>query len=250
MAKNRTEAKAVVTSWAPVLDLELTHKPDLRDEILDNCLFRKDVTDTTTASGAKALSFTDLDYITVTQTSNTLYTLSGILQGEIKFLKITKSATDEVSFNIATDISQRKAFINSSVTDIIYKITNKDGSLYVESVNIDNNIPNRTKEINIGDWDMNATAFVNIPHGLSFAAIRSVRVIIYSDDDAVIYPTSFDIQITDTPAAPGTNITLAGSYFYDGTNIVLSRLTGGTFDSTIFDKTSYNRGIITIEYAE
>ena len=34
----------------------------------------------------------------------------------------------------------------------------------------------------------------------------------------------------------------------DATNVVLHRLTGGTYDNTFYDSTSYNRGWVVIEY--
>ena len=40
------------------------------------------------------------------------------------------------------------------------------------------------------------------------------------------------------------------SITFGGTNITLSRTNGGTYDSTGYDSTSYNRGWVTIWYEE
>lgn len=92
--------------------------------------------------------------------------------------------------------------------------------------------------IEIGDWDMNATSTVSIAHGLTMSSIRSVSVHILPDSGANLYPIDY-MAFAGSPA---------GGYSIVATNVVLTRETGGSFDSTSFDSTSFNRGYITISY--
>ena len=101
----------------------------------------------------------------------------------------------------------------------------------------------KTKVIEIGDWNMDSTAFIDIAHGVSdYTKIRNISVMIIED-------------------APGTNIysfgdslafvaTIAVTQYVrcNATNITLFRDLDGLFDDTDFDSTSYNRGWITIQY--
>ena len=94
-------------------------------------------------------------------------------------------------------------------------------------------IPTREKIINIGDWDMDATDFVNVAHGLSIASIRSWSVTIISDSSGTF-----------------RNLTEAGFLSIGSTNVNLNRDFGGVFDSTGYDSTSFNRGYISIRYVD
>ena len=97
----------------------------------------------------------------------------------------------------------------------------------------------QTKVIQIGVWDMNATATLNVAHGLpDFEKIRSVSVLIY-DDTSTIYT---DISLPDNTGTP------SGYYSLGSTDISLYRQTGGTYDSVLYDDAVMNRGYITIQY--
>lgn len=95
----------------------------------------------------------------------------------------------------------------------------------------------RTKVLDIGDWNMDSTATLNVPHGLTSTDIVSVDVWIREDSPGLsVLPLNY--------AQPG----LMGFFSYDGTNIIMERNGGGVFDSTSYNATSYNRGYITIHY--
>lgn len=96
----------------------------------------------------------------------------------------------------------------------------------------------KTKVIDIGDWDMDATVTVNVAHGLTASKIRSCDVLIIADSTG-IYP--FVSGYT-------TGNTIEGAFFIDNTFVSMERKTGGVFDNTSFDQTSFNRGWITIQY--
>ena len=120
-------------------------------------------------------------------------------------------------------------------------ITDRDMALYVAS-QIDNHthaVVLNTKSIDIGDWDMDATASVNVAHGLTLTKIRSVSVLIRNDDDDAY------LDIIGT----GNDIDAYMSSI-DSTNVVLDRVGTGSFDGVNYDSTSYNRGWIVLQYVD
>lgn len=107
---------------------------------------------------------------------------------------------------------------------------------------LDNGTPFYKKQIDIGDWNMDSSLGVDVAHGLSdYKQIISARAIIRSDDDSNYLP--LDVIIDPASNACGGSI-----YLFDTTNVSLRRVTGGSFDSTSYDSTSFNRGWIYIEY--
>ena len=99
----------------------------------------------------------------------------------------------------------------------------------------------RKKIIEIGDWDMDATATVNITHGLpDFTKIRTIFAMIRNDND-LNYIT---LERTDLVGSTTDGIIDV----INTTTIRLSRTTSGFFDNTLHDSTSFNRGWITIDY--
>lgn len=93
-----------------------------------------------------------------------------------------------------------------------------------------------SSQLSIGDWNMDTTASVNVAHSLSateYKTIRNVCVVIRDDADSVYYFGNYKGDLY---------------YTLDSTNFVISRVGTGTFDTTDFDSTSYNRGYITFEY--
>jgi hypothetical protein len=96
-----------------------------------------------------------------------------------------------------------------------------------------------TSVINIGDWDMDTDAQTTVAHGVTGSNIRSMDVIIRNDFDNAYLPLNHG-------TLDGTSI--AGSYDWTSTTVFLDRVTGGEFDNTNFDSTSFNRGWIVIKY--
>jgi hypothetical protein len=102
------------------------------------------------------------------------------------------------------------------------------------------------KVVNIGDWDMDATASVDVAHGLDATKIRTIKVAIRNDDNTFV-------QMLDRMSTFAPGVMCGSASAVDGTNIRLIRssatVTGSTiFDGTDYNATSYNRGYITIEY--
>jgi hypothetical protein len=94
------------------------------------------------------------------------------------------------------------------------------------------------KTIEIGDWNMDSTEFIGpIDSGLFgvnlVTALRTINIIIRDD-----FGTVFDLYTNGA----------GGMRFADSVDLYLRRVTGGLFDNSDFDSTSYNRGWITIGY--
>lgn len=103
----------------------------------------------------------------------------------------------------------------------------------------ENSVTMRRKIINIGDWNMDTTITKNVAHGLTLANIRSAQAFIRSDDASATNP----LDKYDNPSG-----LVSGSVNIQSTNVVLARTTGGLFDDTTYDSTSYNRGWVVILY--
>jgi hypothetical protein len=101
----------------------------------------------------------------------------------------------------------------------------------------------RKKTLQIGEWNMDAVAAVNVAHGLgsNWNQIYHVSAIVRNDAGTTYYAIG-----NDDEAAGG----LVGIQ-YTSTNINLSRSGSGTFDGTDFNatvSTVSSRGFITILY--
>lgn len=94
------------------------------------------------------------------------------------------------------------------------------------------------KILQIGDWNMDTTDSVAIPHGESLANILTICCAIVNDAGTVKYQAA--------GASGGTRDLDVTSI--DATNVNLGRKIGGLFDSVDFDSTSYNRGFLFITH--
>jgi hypothetical protein len=97
-------------------------------------------------------------------------------------------------------------------------------------------------EFEIGDWDMDATETVAVPHGIQISKIRSIAAVIRTDSGNAIHPV----------APSGHTLTFTGDQAWitlaNALDVQLGRKTGGDYDNAIFDLTPYNRGWVTVEY--
>ena len=99
------------------------------------------------------------------------------------------------------------------------------------------------KIVNIGDWNMDTTATLDVAHGVTLSKIRNVSVQIIDDSSASIS----SLELTQTIANVVYN---AGSFYCDATNVKLSRTASGNYDSASYNATSFNRGWIIVEYVD
>lgn len=116
--------------------------------------------------------------------------------------------------------------------------------IYIDSLGAESTKRIKTKIIEIGDWNMDATSSITIAHGISDRKkIRNIKIHVFGDIGSADETNVYDLTIF--------NGALHGGYYYiNGNNIILSRVTSGVFDGTNFDATSFNRGHMKIEYEE
>lgn len=96
--------------------------------------------------------------------------------------------------------------------------------------------------MNIGDWDMDATASILVAHGLDSTKITSVLASVVTDSNSTLNRYML---------TPGVNngAELDGYIdYWNSTHVQLARKGGGDYDNVGFNETSYNRGYITIFY--
>jgi hypothetical protein len=94
-----------------------------------------------------------------------------------------------------------------------------------------------TKYIEIGAWNMSGVTSVAIPHATANVIDVSVTI---KDDALTGYRLLNDTNnVTCTPQ---------GGWRWDGTNVTLSRLNSGNFDSASYGNAVMNRGYILITY--
>lgn len=93
-------------------------------------------------------------------------------------------------------------------------------------------------KLDIGAWNMDSTATLNVAHGLDHSKIISVMPMIRNDVGTFRWPIDFYDVVTG----------VSGFCAVDATNVTLGRVTSGFFDNTTFDDTGISRGTILIEY--
>ena len=97
------------------------------------------------------------------------------------------------------------------------------------------------KVVEIGDWDMDASQFKDVNHGIAdYKKIRTISAIIIADDTINYFPIDTHQTLTGT--------TSGGITGFSSTAVTLFRVTGGFFDGVAYNATSFNRGFVTIEY--
>lgn len=135
--------------------------------------------------------------------------------------------------------------INSTGLDVSYipQATNSVTASELTDQNSSVNI--MVANIPIGDWNMDTGVSGTVAHGLTGTKIIGAQAFIRNDANSYRYPLNAPAGIIGSDTTPQ-----GGIYSIDGTNITLTRLTGGLFDSAAFDSTSYNRGWVMIWYTE
>lgn len=96
-------------------------------------------------------------------------------------------------------------------------------------------------QINIGDWDLDANATKEVTHNLEFSKVISVSGIIWNDDKTVFVVLGGGADHSDA----SNDVIIADC---SSSSIWLSRANTSPLDSTNYNATSYNRGVLTIGY--
>lgn len=243
---NRTEAKtATDTNLVATLDLA-QHRAYLKDEVLNGVTFDKDVIDDETPVGsALTVDFSNKDLARATVTVNTAVTFTGMQNGMVKYLVITKQQANVITFSGAIDATKNARQIGF-MTSIVYRISNKNGLIYVEGLTPDFTIPiPNTTIVEIGIWDMvtNRTLTVNI--NLDSTKIRKIFVWIQDDSGEYCAPLNgYDYSSPDFRIHGGI-----GFHRNSTNNLLLYRNDSGWFNQSLYSGVG-NRGWITIEHID
>lgn len=192
-------------------------------------------------------SFDELEYIT-NSSSNGDYILIHNIGSTYPVKIINGSGADSISTQTGKDVIVKRDTLILLQKDYTgtWLITASSKELlkdeYIDSASAQSFVNLRTKVIEIGDWDMDASDAVSVSHGLVASKILSVSVTILPDSAFTQTPSLLVEGLNASTTTPQGNI------FIQENTILMQRLTGGSFDSTTYNETSFNRGWITITY--
>lgn len=148
------------------------------------------------------------------------------------------TTTDEVTFNSNINLNTNISTISADDFLVLDTGTGytRTNDIYVESISTDGGTTKwKNGYIDIGSWDMSATSVVNISHSLSlteYQTIINLDITIVDDSGSHYYSSNHPDIWTD----------------FDSSNINITRLTGGIFDSANFSSTATSRGKIAFRY--
>ena len=136
--------------------------------------------------------------------------------------------------------------VNDQTLATLFRVTYCNLSIapgYSKNYNNTGTLLNRQRleprTIEIGVWDMDATATRDVTHGVAdVTKIRNVTVTISQDNQVNYYPIGY---------LSGGFSTTAGTFAYDNTKFALGRVATGFFDSTAFDSVAINRGWVSFD---
>lgn len=167
-------------------------------------------------------------------------TLTGDYSGNYAF-----KVGQNVRYTNADDTSYLQGVVTgytgSTLTVDVYDFNDDSPSTNLGTVYLAQQQITGKKIIEIGTWDMDSDAFVAVNHGVDNTKIRSVNVIIRNDANTITYDLNrLDGSVDTSVAGAVQAITSA--------QVLLRRTNGGSFDTSNYSTTGYNRGWITIEY--
>lgn len=135
MANNRTEAKAAVTAAIVPAVSNAQHITLLNDEINGSTIFRKDVIGSETEAGGNVtIDYANKETATVTTAVNLAVSFTNIENGDVRYLVITKAATNTLTFAGAVNITNFQRYIDVNLTSAPYVVYNKNGVIYVNAL--------------------------------------------------------------------------------------------------------------------
>jgi hypothetical protein len=213
----------------------------IQDEV-NTTSFAEFQTGSITIGATRVFSFPDgdgkfvLEALTQTLTDKSLGTGTKIALGS--------DADGDIYYRDAGILKRLAKGVNDTYLRLVGGIPSwSDTGVFSGGIQTDGVNTFKTKLIDIGTWDMNATDGVRVAHGLTRSKIRTFRAMIKGDDDAESYlPLDYDLG-----SGAAGNILIDPAFL---TEFSLNRKIGGSFDNTSFDKTtgSYNRGYIEVTY--
>ncbi len=228
-------------------DIDLTAMVITMDKIFKGlCLVTLSAYDTTAAPDVKVGSiFENNGTFFIVDTSDiTPTSYAGISNSTTFYLYYNVSGAVFIySATAPTWSDSKQGWYNGNDRAFFSMYKDSGGTLYQNKIKLSLNgdFSKRTFKFAIGDWNMDTSSQVSISgHGLEITNIRSATGMIIRDNSAVVavFGGGNTGGVTEVNIAQIT-----------ATNITLSRLTGGLFDSVDYDSTSFNRGyvLITVE---
>jgi len=224
MAFNITELIAQVTTRLTAqVTLAAKHIPLLNTDILPNLVTKKDRVLEVNLGGASSytLNYTDLERIDVTAgvTSNVIFTVSNVTNGDTVYLTVVKSPIRAISFANATDITSNSAQVNAEGGTFTYRITNKKNILYAECLSLLEPVTTAAEFTNVNKYNYLTldSIFQNIEefseyfsNGFNSNAQPSGRVLLRNIEGAGIprSETDFGIEGANSWTIPTSGITL------------------------------------------
>jgi hypothetical protein len=163
MAVNNRAEAIIVAEAALVPTLTLAqHKAMLNENILNSVVFDKDViASETPVAGAVTIDYSDKDLATVTTAINLAVSFTNLENGAVKYLEVTKSAANVISFVGALDMVDFREYINTVETVVCYRISNKNGIIYVEALFNPQAQPFQDITPLVGTWNGNVKYRIN-----------------------------------------------------------------------------------------
>ena len=131
---NRTTVKSNVnTKIVPVM-VTSVHRDVLNNDFADNLVFREDVAIVQSSSVSNiTVDFTDRDRIDLTRTGGSLnITVSGLDDGDRKFLLITKTSGQVITWVGVTDVTPMVDNVDDLST-VLYEIVRKSSNYYAKA---------------------------------------------------------------------------------------------------------------------
>ena len=135
MAQNRDELKNT-TEIVLVPEIDAEELRDYqKDAIIDSVVLRKDVILTTnTVASTITLNYTAYDLIVLTISVGITISFSGLINGDVKYLKIIKPANKTIAFAGTLNATPFQNDIDVNETTVLYALSQKDGVNYVMAI--------------------------------------------------------------------------------------------------------------------
>jgi hypothetical protein len=160
-------------------------------------VFRKDVINSTSASGGLATcDFSNTDLITLSISDSVNISFTGLENGDVKYLYVTKPVAKSVTFSAATEVTPFIKNITDLKTSVLYRIFSKNGLILIKSL-IDT-LPEATVS------DITAANAYKITTGkavFDYVTIREAAIINYVDAEVLDLENN---KVTKLPVEPFT----------------------------------------------
>jgi hypothetical protein len=167
----------------------------LNNDILNSTVFRKDVINSTSAGGGLATcDFSNTDLITLSISDSVNISFTGLENGDVKYLYLTKPINKSVTFSAATEVTPFIKNITDLKTSVLYRIFSKNGLIFIKAV-IDT-LP----EANVADiTSANAYKIPTAKAVFDYVTIRDAAIISYVDAEVLDLETNKVSKSTTQP---------------------------------------------------